>query len=63
MCFCGYFCQACWFSRQSWYVINLRDAGHSFRAIEEQTGVSYSTARRIAERRGRYLSMDEGEEL
>lgn len=40
-------------------VIDLRDAGHSYRAIEEQTDVSYSTARRIVERRARYMSATE----
>lgn len=40
-------------------VIDLRDAGHSYRAIEDRTGVPYSTARQIVERRERYLSADQ----
>lgn len=31
-------------------VINLRDAGHSYCLIENQTSISYPTARRIAKR-------------
>lgn len=37
-------------------VIDLRDAGDSYRAIESETGVPYSTARRIVESRERYPS-------
>lgn len=40
-------------------VIDLRDAGDSYRAIEDRTGVPYSTARRIAKRRERYLLAEE----
>lgn len=40
-------------------VIDLRNAGHSYRAIESETDVPYSTARRIVERRERYLSVDQ----
>lgn len=39
-------------------VIQLRDAGHSYREIEEKTGVPYSTARRITDRSELYQEGD-----
>lgn len=40
-------------------VIHLRDGSHSYRTIESETGVPYSTARRIVERQEQYLSADQ----